>query len=160
MMDSKYITDMFILFLSGAGKYKGDKEIWLEDYSCNNKTIEFPTSSMNEYIIRQYYCDNTILHHYGNNRRAYSEDCYIDGKLNGICKAWFENGNKIYQTQYSSDIVNGYWKEWYKDGHKRMEENYVYGVLDGLAIYWSPGGIPTVYLYKHGVSKLVEYSKT
>src|SRR5438477_11983129 len=47
---------------------------------------------------------------YDDNGNIVSETQYLNGKLNGTVKKWF-NGQKVYQCEYVDDILHGIYQE-------------------------------------------------
>lgn len=54
---------------------------------------------------------------------------WMDGKIQGVTKSWYENGQLESQKEYSNNIKNGLTTAWYQDGQLMMIEHYDQGKL-------------------------------
>ena len=52
------------------------------------------------------------------------EDNYKSGRLDGISKVWYENGNLKTELSYKAGEQNGYTKWWHPNGQLRVVEFY------------------------------------
>ena len=84
------IRDAYILFFSGAAKYKVDGvskgEVKVDYWSWRESelgeiTVEFVDGSMDKSIVRGYYDGELWI----------EAECNGDGKLHGDCKKWSED---------------------------------------------------------------------
>ena len=53
------------------------------------------------------------------------ETTYVDDKIHGLYKKWYENGQIEVETKYVDGRLYGLYKYWYKNGQSREETNYV-----------------------------------
>ena len=49
---------------------------------------------------------------------------YKEGKIDGLCQSWYNNGNKWGKYTYKEGKLNGLYREWYDNGNKELECNY------------------------------------
>jgi antitoxin component YwqK of YwqJK toxin-antitoxin module len=63
-----------------------------------------------------------------------NEDNYVDGKEEGICTSWFENGQKKSEIKYTSGLYDGEATLWDLNGQISMKGIYKNGVLKSLPI--------------------------
>ena len=69
-----------------------------------------------------------------------SELNYKDGKKDGDCIEWHENGQKKLERNYKDGKRVGKHIEWYKNGQIKKESNYKEGKEDGIQTsYFSNG---------------------
>jgi len=69
-----------------------------------------------------------------------AEKNFISGNLEGISKAYFENG-KIYEFgRYVKGIRQGKWKLYYRNGNLRSEGMFEDGYRSGIWIYYKEDG--------------------
>lgn len=54
---------------------------------------------------------------------------WIEGKIQGIVKTWYPNGNTESQKEMSQNKKNGMFTAWYRDGNLMMIEEYEYDKL-------------------------------
>jgi len=66
---------------------------------------------------------------------------YLNGKLHGLQKSYFLNGQLSTITLYTNNVQNGRRIEYYGCGSKKLNANYTDGDLDGISEEWCPGGI-------------------
>ena len=66
-----------------------------------------------------------------------SEGNYKDGKVDGLYRFWYENGQKSIEFDSGSD---GKSTSWYQNGQKSFERFYRNGKDEGLEIYWYESG--------------------
>ena len=59
---------------------------------------------------------------------------YKDGKLDGICTNYWNNGQQMDSGRYELGLQVGLWKHWYENGELRKKYNYKDGKLDGICI--------------------------
>lgn len=65
---------------------------------------------------------------------------YTKGKLNGIRKVYFPNGNIAEEAEYKNDMKNGIYKKYTEEGIVLEESVYKNNELHGLAIYRNAEG--------------------
>ena len=65
---------------------------------------------------------------------------YKDGKLEGLCRHWHENGQLKYEYNFKDGKRDGLCRTWYEDGQLGWEDNYKDGKLEGLCRYWHENG--------------------
>lgn len=66
---------------------------------------------------------------------------YLNGRLHGLQKSYFLNGQLSTITLYTDNVQNGRRIEYYECGSKKLNANYSYGDLDGISEEWCTGGI-------------------
>ncbi len=66
---------------------------------------------------------------------------YIEGKLHGEYKRWYENGQLELQTHYVEDKENGEWKYWWCNGQLMIQFHYVDGKKHGEYKFLNKEGI-------------------
>ena len=49
---------------------------------------------------------------------------YKNGKLNGLCRSWYKNGQLSKEMNYKDDMVDGLNKWWHENGLLQRMENY------------------------------------
>ena len=62
------------------------------------------------------------------NGHLYYEDNYVNGKLHGLCRTWYENGPLFYEHNYVNGIKHGLCRGWNSNGQLSYEHNYINGV--------------------------------
>jgi antitoxin component YwqK of YwqJK toxin-antitoxin module len=66
---------------------------------------------------------------------------YLNGKLHGLQKSYFLNGQLSTITLYTDNVQNGRRIEYYECGSKKLNANYTDGELDGISEEWCTGGV-------------------
>ena len=74
------------------------------------------------------------------NGQMESEECYKDGKLDGLSTSWFKSGQKKNETNFKEGLLEGLTIEWDEQGWKALEMNFKNNELDGLALEWHENG--------------------
>jgi len=64
----------------------------------------------------------------------------INGKKEGVWKAWFEDGQLEYEGHYKEGKRHGIWKRWFEDGQLRYERNYKEDKWHGIHKGWFEDG--------------------
>lgn len=65
---------------------------------------------------------------------------YLDGKLNGECIQYFENGTIKEKGSYVLDKKVGIWERYHPSGKKMMQERYKNGVRHGFCYAYDESG--------------------
>ena len=108
-------------------KYKGEgsNEVIVSriTYRANGDIIISENPSDKTKMVREYYYneDADDLFYY---TPIELERNYKDGKLDGLFKEWYENGQLRIERTYKDDKADGLWKEWYENGQLMGEGKY------------------------------------
>ena len=78
------------------------------------------------------------------------EDNYVDGKLNGVSKLWYDNGQLAQEIKLKDGQRHGVSTEWDKEGVKRAEVTFANGKRDGKSTFWTLDGKVVEQNYKAG----------
>ena len=54
---------------------------------------------------------------------------WVDGKRNGKCQEWYDNGAKKLEGKWENGLKDGKWEYWYDDGRKIKEEIHEEGQM-------------------------------
>ena len=65
---------------------------------------------------------------------------YVDGKLNGITRAYYENGAIGYIRPYLNGEKHGLHKGFYSNGEKKFQYYFEYGFSEGNHLEWYESG--------------------
>ena len=57
---------------------------------------------------------------------------YKEGKRDGKCVEWTQEGRKLWQQEYKDGKEEGKWIEWFANSKVRVEANFHNGVREGL----------------------------
>lgn len=85
-------------------------------------------------------CDDGVQKAYWENGKLKSELRYENGKLNGECVWYTQNGELMKKACYHDDVLEGLCTCWHPNGKKASEEHYVNGKLDGEVRKWYDNG--------------------
>ena len=77
---------------------------------------------------------------------------YKDGKLDGVQRYWYSNGQLYIEENYKNGQQDGVQRYWYDNGQLNEEANYKDGKLDGIRKVWyNDGELKFELNYKNGV---------
>lgn len=98
---------------------------------------------------------------YHPNGKVAVEAPYKNGKLDGVFRSYYENGNPWQTIGYREGVEHGISTDYYENGMKKLREVYKDGVLDGMSEQYSERGlvwraIPYVDGHIHGVAKVYD----
>jgi len=65
---------------------------------------------------------------------------YKDGKLDGVLRIWFENGQISSEDSYKDGLMHGTSGEWYDNGQKKMDMKFKDGLESGDTRVWYENG--------------------
>ena len=81
-----------------------------------------------------------------------SELFYTDGKLDGLCKWYYSNGNPSMEATYSNNVLNGPSTRWYENGNLEEKSYYIDNKYDGVVEEYNVfGTLVKMSTYKNGV---------
>ncbi len=81
-----------------------------------------------------------VLKTWFENGQLSSEDLYKNGLANGVFKIWRENGQQLAETSWKKDKANGQVKFWYENGQMKSDESYIDDERQGLKRVWYENG--------------------
>ncbi len=140
-----------------AGQFKDGKEIGIFKFYS-------PSSALQPIIVKVYSGDFALVKFYnelgklktegkmkGKNRvgkwtyyftngKIFSEEEYINGKLDGVLKNYYSNGKITLECLYKNGKKNGYSKTYTDTGVLIEEVSYLNGKLDGEGKYYDLKG--------------------
>jgi antitoxin component YwqK of YwqJK toxin-antitoxin module len=94
---------------------------------------------------------NGVVKEYYENGQLKSEGNSKNGQPDGLLKEYYENGQPQRLTTYANGEVNGLKTEYYENGKKRLEVNFKNGQPDGLEkSYYESGNIQMKGFFKDG----------
>ena len=78
------------------------------------------------------------------------EEQYSDGKLDGVSKVWYDNGQLAQENNFKDGKRSGVSTEWDREGVKRAEVTFADNQRDGKSTFWTPDGKVIEQNYKAG----------
>lgn len=82
---------------------------------------------------------------------AHSETPYKDGKIDGISRSYYKNGNVKAEVPHSNGDINGHIKWYYETGELERDMSYKNGLKDGFdKQYYKTGALQFLTPYKQG----------
>lgn len=98
-----------------------------------------------------------IVTYYPETEKKEAEFTLLEGKLEGIKKTWYSNGQLKSETHYKNGLKDGDASEWSETGVKYQETQYKNDQKDGLETRWDSKGIKSSEKYysngaQHGLS--------
>jgi hypothetical protein len=80
-----------------------------------------------------------------------SHQVYRNGKLEGVSKGWYENGQSQWVSLYKNNLMKGNSKYWRENGQRWIDGNYHEGLRHGTHRVWHKNGrIETLEFYQNG----------
>ena len=105
------------------------------------KTVKKPLPPIDNDIIQSYFPSGNIEY----------EAKYLNGKLDGYSRTWFENGKISSESKYSYGQPHGKWKKFHPDGSIMYEVHYEYGKKNGFEKwFYNNGQIKSEQNFVHG----------
>lgn len=77
------------------------------------------------------------LFYHSDGKSIMSEENYLDGRLDGVYKTFYPNGELTEITNYKNGLIDGNYKKYSVKGLLYNDFNYSKGKLNGMAIYYS-----------------------
>jgi antitoxin component YwqK of YwqJK toxin-antitoxin module len=77
---------------------------------------------------------------YENGDKRYEGE-FSDDKRNGFWVYWYDNGNKWSEGYFKDDLRDGFGIAWHKNGQKHFEGSYNEGVRVGIWRFWDEDGV-------------------
>lgn len=77
------------------------------------------------------------LFYHSDGKSVMSEENYKNGKLNGVYKTFYPNGEMTEITTYKNGLLDGNYKKYSIKGLLYNDFNYSKGKLNGMAVYYS-----------------------
>ena len=124
-------------------------------YSQSTETSYFYLDSLRNIVSKEKHKFTRVIENYNNSNDLYLvADYYQSGKINrksiskskkgltfdGPFVAFYENGNKKKESNYTDGKINGISIEYYENGTKKQESNYTDGKINGARIDYYENG--------------------
>ena len=142
-----YSGQVFSLYEDGEKKSEGTiKEgkwdgLWTEWYENGQKKQEGTYKEGQQDVFRTYWDndgskyegkmirkdgeDGTFLFWYDNEKtKIQTQISYKNGKMDGLCTVWYENGQKLSEDTYKDGELDGLVIKWHENGEKRYEGTF------------------------------------
>lgn len=140
----------------GFEKFDGAIYIYTKEYRKRPEEIkQIPSTKQMERKNGIWYLNNKIYNgkfiDYYYSGRIQGEGILKNGKLDGLRKMYFQNGNVSVERYYTNSISNGLEKEYYEDGTLKQKGVLISGKEDGIwEIYFPNGQLKRRTNYKNG----------
>ena len=130
----------------GTFKYysasSSDYPISIKEFHENDNSADvqfFTTSGILESkgIMKGKKREGKWLFYHSNGKAIMSEENYKNGKLHGVYKTFYSNGELTEITGYKNGLIDGNYKKYSIKGLLYNDFNYSRGKLNGMAIYYS-----------------------
>ena len=143
--DMNVIKNKDSLKVLGFEKFDGAIFIYTKEYRKRTEEIkQIPSSKEMErkngiwYYKNEIYNGRFIDYYYSG--RIQGEGIVKNGKLEGIRKMYFQNGNISVERNYTNSISDGLEKEYYEDGTLKQKGVFINGKEDGIWETYFPNG--------------------
>ena len=143
--DMNVIKNKDSLKVLGFEKFDGAIFIFTKEYRKRTEEIkQIPSSKEMErkngiwYYKNEIYNGRFIDYYYSG--RIQGEGIMKNGKLEGIRKMYFQNGNISVERNYTNSISDGLEKEYYEDGTLKQKGVFINGKEDGIWETYFPNG--------------------
>lgn len=129
----------------GVFKYysasNSDYPVSIKKFSNNNDTADVQYFTIggvleSEGVMKGKDRVGKWLFYHSNGKSIMSEENYEKGKLNGIYKTFYPNGEPTEITSYKNGLLDGNYKKYSIKGLLYNDFNYSRGKLNGMAIYY------------------------
>ena len=99
----------------------------------------FTTSGIleSEGLMKGKLREGKWLFYHSDGKAIMGEENYKNGKLNGVYKTFYPNGELTEVTYYKNGLLDGNYKKYSIKGQLYNDFNYAGGKLNGMAIYYS-----------------------
>jgi antitoxin component YwqK of YwqJK toxin-antitoxin module len=129
----------------GFEKFDGAIFIYTKEYRKRPEEIkQVPSSKQMERKSGIWYYNNEIYNgriiDYYYSGRIQGEGILKNGKLEGLRKMYYQNGNLSVERYYTNSISNGLEKEYYEDGTLKQKGLIINGKEDGIWEKYFPNG--------------------
>ncbi len=150
----KYYTNNRIRYIGtfehgkevGAFKYysasSSEYPIIVKNFHENDDLADvqfFTTSGIleSEGLMKGKSREGKWLFYHSDGKSIMGEENYTNGKLNGVYKTFYPNGELTEVTSYKNGLIDGNYKKYSIKGLLYNDFNYARGKLNGMAIYYS-----------------------
>ena len=130
----------------GTFKYysasSSDNPIIIKKFHKNDDLadVQFFTTSgtlESEGLMKAKNREGKWLFYHSDGKSIMGEENYANGKLNGMYKTFYPNGELTEVTSYKNGLLEGNYKKYSIKGQLYNDFNYAGGKLNGMAIYYS-----------------------
>ena len=148
---------------NGLEKFDGVIYIFTKEFKKRSEEIKkIPTTKNMEMLngnIWHYnnkiYSGKFIDYYYSG--RIQGEGNLLNGRLDGLRKMYFQNGNVSLERYYKNSIPNGLEQEFYEDGSLKQKGEFINGKEEGLwEMYFPNGKVKQRSVFKEG--KMIDKS--
>jgi antitoxin component YwqK of YwqJK toxin-antitoxin module len=103
----------------------------------------------------EHYSSGGFITHYDKEKTKVKEEYFkMNGKMNGIYKSYWKNGQLCTEVNYIDDIMNGIKKSYFPNGQLEEELNYIDGKKNGIyKSYWENGQLEEEVNYIDGLKQ-------
>lgn len=154
--DITVIKNKDTLNLLGYGQFDGVTYIFTKEYRNRPNSIkQFPSSGQMEKKNGVWFFRNTLysgrfIDYYYSGRKQ-GEGTFVNGKVDGLRKMYFQNGKVRVEKYYKDGIENGIDKEYYEDGSLEQKGEFANGKEEGTwESYYPNGQVKLRSSYKEG----------
>lgn len=143
--DLNVIKNIDSLKTLGFEKFDGAIYIYTKEYRKRSEELKkIPSSKQMERKNGIWYFNNEIFNgkfiDYYYSGRIQGEGILINGKIDGLRKMYFQNGNLSVERYYTNSISNGLEKEYYEDGTLKQQGKLINGEENGVWETYFPNG--------------------
>lgn len=141
-LEDKYINTKYIMTYEVRKNAFQRNGFWYDEYNnLISGKVKFDSSLIRgEYNVINGLENGPFVNYRGNTVEI--EGTYKDGKLDGLYKSYYENGNLKREENYKDGELDGIAKWYHENGNIGEEKNYKNGKLDGgWKIYYENGNL-------------------
>jgi antitoxin component YwqK of YwqJK toxin-antitoxin module len=118
-----------------AGTIIATREFNAKDNSCYTTFFNQKSNKVSEGKVVNKKFDGEWKYYHENLPIIMTTEFYANGKLNGVRKVFYRNGNIAEETTYVNDVKEGNYKKYTENGVILEETIYKKGEYDGQAIF-------------------------
>ncbi len=121
-----------------AGTVIATREFNPKDNSCYTIFYNQKNNKVSEGKVVNKQFEGEWKYYHEDSPQVMTLEKYTNGKLDGVRKVFYKNGNLAEETSYKNGIKEGPYKSYTENGIVLEETNYKNGQYDGLAIFRTP----------------------
>jgi len=143
--DITVIKNKDTLKLLGYGQFDGVTFLFTKEYRNRPESLrQIPSSKQMEkknetFLFRGNLYSGQFIDYYYSGRKQ-GEGVFLNGKLYGPRKMYYQNGKLAMERDYQDGIENGFENEYYEDGSLKQKGAFVNGKEEGIWESFYPNG--------------------
>ncbi|MBP6557281.1 MAG: hypothetical protein KAX93_05910 [Flavobacterium sp.] len=118
-----------------AGTVIATRDFTANNNSCYTTFFNQKSNKVSEGKVVNKQFDGEWKYYHENSPIIMTSEFYVNGKLNGVRKVFYNSGKIAEETTYKNGVKDGLYKSYAENDVIMEESNYKNGQLEGIAIY-------------------------